>query len=333
MDEHMLGRPFQRLKKMKIVDLDAHALNPGDLSWEGVEALGELTVYARTAPEDIVARASGAAALLINKIQMTREVLEQLPHLIYIGELATGYNNIDLEAATELGITVTNIPAYSTPSVAQHVFALLLAVVNRVEHYAEETKSGQWGRSADFCYWDTPLLELSGKTLGIVGFGNIGQQVATIARAFGMHVCVVTSKPVGALPSHVQKMTFEGMLATCDVVSLHCPLTPNNHHLINNKALEHIRPGAILVNTARGPLVDEEAVAQALHDGCLGAYCADVLDDEPPANGSPLFAAPNAYITPHLAWATLNARQRLLDIAVQNLKAFMEGKPQNKVNR
>lgn len=317
---------------MKIVDLDAHALNPGDLSWEGVEALGELTIYPRTAPEDIVTRAREADVLLINKIQMTREVLEQLPHLKYIGELATGYNNIDLVAARERGIVVTNIPAYSTPSVAQHVFALLLAVANRVEHYAQETRDGQWSRCPDFCYWDTPLMELSGKTLGIVGFGNIGQQVAAIAHAFGMQVSVVTSKAVGELPQHVQKMTFEGMLATSHIVSLHCPLTQDNHHLINNKTLEHMQPGAILVNTARGPLVDEEAVAKALHEGRLRAYCADVLDEEPPTNGSPLLQAPNAYITPHLAWASLDARQRLLDIAIQNLKAFIDGKPQNQVN-
>lgn len=318
---------------MKIVDLDAHALNPGDLSWASIEQLGELTVYPRTAPADIVERAKDADALLINKIQMTREVIERLPRLRYIGELATGYNNIDLEAASDHGIVVTNIPAYSTASVAQHVFALLLAVANRVEHYADEVRRGQWGRCPDFCYWDTPLLELAGKTFGIVGFGHIGQRVAEIAHAFGMHVAVVTSKPVGALPDYVQKMTLEGMLATSDVVSLHCPLTADNRHLINRDTLSTMRRGTILINTARGPLVDEEAVTLAVNEGRLRAYCADVLADEPPVAGSLLFHEPEAYVTPHLAWATLEARTRLMAIATDNLRAFTEGRPINQVNR
>lgn len=318
---------------MKIVDLDAHALNPGDLSWTGIEQLGELTVYPRTAPEDIVERAKDADVLLINKIQMTREVIEQLPRLRYIGELATGYNNIDLTAASDHGIVVTNIPAYSTASVAQHVFALLLAVANRVEHYADEVRRGQWGRCPDFCYWDTPLLELAGKTFGIVGYGNIGQRVAGIAHAFGMHVAVVTSKSVGELPDYVQKMTLDGMLATSDVVSLHCPLTAANHHFINRDTIAKMRRGAILINTARGPLVDEEAVTLAVNEGHLRAYCADVLDEEPPASGSLLFHEQEAYITPHLAWATLEARTRLMTIAVDNLRAFIAGNPVNQVNR
>lgn len=314
---------------MKIVDLDAHALNPGDLSWESIEQLGELVVYPRSSAEEVVERAKDADALLINKIQMTREVIEQLPRLRYIGELATGYNNIDLEAAHEHGIVVTNIPAYSTVSVAQHVFALLLAVTNRVEHYAEEVRAGQWSRCPDFCYWDTPLIELAGKTFGIVGYGNIGQRVAEIAHAFGMHVAVVTSKPVGSLPEWVQKMTFEGMLAVSDVVSLHCPLTPEKHHLINREALDHIRHGAILINTARGPLVDEAEATLAVNDGRLSAYCADVLAEEPPSENCMLFHESNAYITPHLAWASLAARQRLMRIATDNLKAFIAGEPIN----
>lgn len=320
-------------KKINIVDLDAHALNPGDLSWDGIAQLGELTVYPRTSQDEIVARAKNADALLINKIQITRELIEQLPNLRYIGELATGYNNIDLEAATEHGIVVTNIPAYSTASVAQHVFALLLNVANRVDHYARASREGAWGRCPDFCYWDTPLLELSGKTFGIVGYGNIGQQVGRIAHAFGMHVAVVTSKPVGNLPDYVQKMTFEGMLATSDVVSLHCPLTAANRHLINKDTIALMRQGTILINTARGPLVDEEAVTLAVNEGHLQAYCADVLENEPPTQGCILFHEANAYITPHLAWATLEARQRLMDIAVANLKAFLAGKPQNQVNK
>lgn len=320
-------------KTINIVDLDAHALNPGDLSWDGIAQLGELTVYPRTAPNDIVARANKADALLINKVMITRELIEQLPRLRYIGELATGYNNIDLEAATEHGIVVTNIPAYSTASVAQHVFALLLNVANRVEHYAQASREGAWGRCPDFCYWDTPLLELSGKTFGLVGYGNIGQQVASIAHAFGMKVAAVTSKPIGSLPDYVQKMTLEGMLSTSDVVSLHCPLTAANHHLINKDTLALMRHGSILINTARGPLVDEAAVTLAVNDGLLQAYCADVLENEPPTQGCMLFHEANAYVTPHLAWATLEARQRLMDIAVANLKAFLMGTPQNQVNR
>lgn len=318
--------------KIKIVDLDAHALNPGDLSWNGIGQLGELVIYPRTAPMDVVERAKEADALLVNKVHLSCEVLEQLPRLKYIGELATGYNNIDVDAASRLGIVVTNIPAYSTTSVAQHVFALLLTVTNRVEHYAQECRKGVWSSCQDFCYWDTSLLELADKTFGIVGYGNIGQRVAEIAHAFGMHVAVVTSKPVGALPDYVQKMTLEGMLATSDVVSLHCPLTVSNHHLVNKQTLAYMRPNTILINTARGPLVDEEAVTLAVHDGRLRAYCADVLTDEPPVRDCRLFNETNVYITPHLAWATHEARTRLIRVAEANLRAFIEGNPVNVVN-
>lgn len=316
---------------MRIVDLDAHALNPGDLSWEGIERLGDLVIYPRTSPDQIVERAKDAEALLINKIQMTREVISRLPKLKYIGELATGYNNIDLEAAHERGIIVTNIPAYSTASVAQHVFALLLAVANRVEHYADEVRLGKWSHHPDFCYWNTPLFELEGKTIGIVGYGNIGKRVSEIAHAFGMHVAVVTSKSIGDLPDWVQKITFDGMLATSDVVTLHCPLTEQTHHLINREALHSIRHGAILINTARGALVDDNEVALAVNEGRLSAYCADVLTDEPPAENCVLFHEQNTYITPHLAWATLDARQRLMRIATDNLQAFINGTPINVV--
>lgn len=318
---------------MQIVDLDAHALNPGDLDWTPISQLGQLTVWPRTDEEDIAERAAQADALLINKIRMTRQLMERLPRLRYIGELATGTDNIDLEAATQLGITVTNIPAYSTASVAQHVFALLLAVASRAEHYAEATRAGEWGRRADFCYWDTPLLELAGRTIGIVGLGNIGAQVARIAHAFGMDVVATTSKTAGQLPAYVRPMPLGELLAASDVVTLHCPLTAGNHRLIGDEALARMRRGSMLVNTARGGLVDEEAVARALHDGRLGAYCADVLTQEPPTAGSPLLAEPNAYITPHLAWATHEARTRLMRIAADNLRAFQQGRPVNQVNR
>lgn len=317
---------------MKIVDLDAHAVNPGDLSWEQFENFGELIIYERTPQEEVVNRAKDADAILINKIKITSEILEQLPKLRYIGELATGYNNIDLEAASQRNIVVSNIPAYSTMSVAQHAFALLLNVTNSVSHYAKESRSGVWSHCPDFCYWNTPLLELAGKTIGIVGFGNIGRQVAQIAHAFGMEVIAATSKTIGSLPDYVKKSTIEGLFASSDVISLHCPLTNDNFHFINEKAISFMRKGVILINTARGALIDTNAVAKALSSGHIGAYCADVMEEEPPVEQTSILSAPNAFITPHIAWASRAARLRLMDIAVDNLKAFLEGKPKNQVN-
>ncbi|MBQ7472013.1 MAG: D-2-hydroxyacid dehydrogenase [Prevotella sp.] len=312
---------------MKIVELDGYAANPGDFSWEPLKALGEFVLYDRTAPELVVERAKDADIILINKIQVTDEVMSQLPQLKYIGVLATGYNVVDIEAAHRRGIVVTNIPAYSTDSVAQATFALLLAVANRVEHYADANRQGRWSRNPDFCYWDTPLMELAGKTFGIVGLGNIGMRVATIAREFGMDVFAFTSKQPANLPVGVQKTTLEGLLAVSDVLSLHCPLTPATHHLINADTLQKMKQGAILLNTGRGPLVDEQAVAQALETGQLGAYAADVMTCEPPEQDNPLFSQPNAFLTPHVAWATREARTRLMKIAVENVKAFIEGNP------
>lgn len=317
---------------MKIVDLDAHAVNPGDLSWEQFENFGELIIYERTPLEEVVNRAKDADAILINKIKITSEILEQLPKLRYIGELATGYNNIDLEAASQRNIVVSNIPAYSTMSVAQHAFALLLNVTNSVSHYAKESRSGVWSHCPDFCYWNTPLLELAGKTIGIVGFGNIGRQVAQIAHAFGMEVIAATSKTIGSLPDYVKKSTIEGLFASSDVISLHCPLTNDNFHFIDEKAISYMRRGVILINTARGALIDTNAVAKALSSGHIGAYCADVMEEEPPVEQTSILSAPNAFITPHIAWASRAARLRLMDIAVDNLKAFLEGKPKNQVN-
>ena len=317
---------------MKIVDLDAHAVNPGDLSWEQFENFGELIIYERTPQEEVVNRAKDADAILINKIKITSEILEQLPKLRYIGELATGYNNIDLVAASQRNIVVSNIPAYSTMSVAQHAFALLLNVTNSVSHYAKESRSGVWSHCPDFCYWNTPLLELAGKTIGIVGFGNIGRQVAQIAHAFGMEVIAATSKTIGSLPDYVKKSTIEGLFASSDVISLHCPLTNDNFHFINEKAISFMRKGVILINTARGALIDTNAVAKALSSGHIGAYCADVMEEEPPVEQTSILSAPNVFITPHIAWASRAARLRLMDIAVDNLKAFLEGKPKNQVN-
>lgn len=279
----------------------------------------------------MVQRAKDADAILINKVNITRELLAQLPRLKYIGELATGYNNIDLDAAHERGITVTNIPAYSTDSVAQHVFALLLNVTNRADHYAEATREGTWSRQLDFCYWDSPLIELLGKTMGIVGLGHIGCKVAEIAHAMGMDISAATSKNSSDLPECIRKVTMEGLFSTSDIITLHCPLTAENHHMINAKTLAMMRPGTILINTGRGGLIDEEAVAAALESGHLRAYCADVLEQEPPRADNPLLRQPNAYITPHVAWATREARKRLMDICVENIKRFIAGEPQNEV--
>ena len=319
-------------KRMKIVELDGYAANPGDLSWEPLQELGELTVYDRTPASLVVERAKDADIILINKVLITEEVLSQLPRLKYIGVLATGYNVVDVKAATKRGIVVTNIPAYSTESVAQMTFAHILNITNRIGHYARQSREGRWSSNPDFCYWDTQLWELSGKTIGIVGLGNIGMRVATIARYFGMDVFAYTSKNSADLPEGIQKTTLDGLFAVCDIVSLHCPLTADTRHLINRESLEKMKEGSILINTGRGPLVDEEAVAEALASGHLGGYGADVMIDEPPSPNNPLLAQRNAFITPHIAWATREARQRLMDICVRNVKAFIEGKRLNAVN-
>lgn len=316
---------------MKIVILDGFSANPGDLSWRELEDMGELTVYERTSPEDTVARAAEAEIVLTNKVVISREVIAQLPLLKYIGVLATGYNVVDIQAAHERGIIVTNVPAYSTESVAQMVFAHLLNVTNRTDHYATENRSGRWTKNKDFCYWDYPHMELAGKTFGIVGLGHIGRRVAEIALAFGMKVKALTSKSADALPAGIGKATIEELLSTSDVISLHCPLTDTTRHLINNETLRLIKPSAILINTGRGPLVDDQAVASALAEGQLAAFCADVLTEEPPKADNPLLAQPNAFFTPHIAWASTEARIRLLQVVTCNVKAFLNGKPQNSI--
>ena len=316
---------------MKIVILDGFTANPGDLSWKGLEELGMLTVYDRTKPEETIARAAEADIVLTNKVIINREMMAQLPQLKYIGVLATGYNVVDIEAAHERGIIVTNVPAYSTESVAQMVFAHLLTVTNRTEHYAIQNRQGRWSKNPDFCYWDFPHLELAGKTFGIVGLGNIGRRVAEIALAFGMQVKALTSKSADTLPAGIEKADLEVLLATSDVISLHCPLTDTTRHLINRDTLSKMRPSAILINTGRGPLVDDQAVASALAKGQLAAFCADVLTEEPPKADNPLLNQPNAFITPHIAWATEEARSRLLQVAISNVQAFLNAKPQNVV--
>lgn len=318
---------------MKIVILDGHSANPGDLSWKALEEFGELTVYDRTSKAEIVERTKDANAILTNKVALREEVLEKLPNLKYIGVLATGYNIIDTAAATARGITVCNVPAYSTSSVAQMVFAHILTITNRVEHYTAQIREGEWSRKSDFCYWDTPLRELSGKTIGIVGLGDIGYRVACIAHYFGMDVYAFTSKNAPVLPEYIRKTTMDGLLAASDILTLHCPLTASTRELIDESALERMKRGAILINTARGPLVNEQAVAAALQSGQLAAYGADVMCAEPPAADNPLLVQPNAYLTPHVAWASIEVRTRLVNIAVENMRAFVDGAPQNVVNR
>ena len=317
---------------MNIVILDAHTANPGDLSWAELERLGNVTVYDRTPAADTVTRCLDADIVLTNKVYLGRQEVERLPRLKYIGVLATGYNVVDIAAASQRGIVVTNVPAYSTDSVAQMVFAHLLTVTNRAEHYARQVRQGRWSASTDFCFWDSPLTELSGKTFGIVGLGHIGQQVARIAQGFGMHVVASTSKSAGQLPPGVGKAALGELFSLSDVLSLHCPLTVDTRHLVNARTLAMMKPSAILINTGRGPLVDECATAEALSQGRLAAYCADVLTEEPPRSGSPLMACPNAFITPHIAWATLEARQRLIAVATDNVRAFLSGRGQNVVS-
>ena len=317
---------------MNIVILDGYSANPGDLSWKELEELGTLTVYDRTKSDETVARAADAEIVLTNKVILNSEVIAQLPRLKYIGVLATGYNVVDIKAAHERGIIVTNVPAYSTESVAQMVFAHLLTVTNRTEHYAIQNRDGRWSSNPDFCYWDFPHMELAGKTFGVVGLGNIGLRVAQIAHAFGMKVKAVTSKVQSTLPVGIEKVSLEELLATADVLSLHCPLTDSTRHMINAATLQQMKPSAILINTGRGPLVDDQAVADALAKGAIAAYCADVVTEEPPRPDNPLLQQPNAFITPHIAWASMEARVRLLKVAIDNVRLFLNGQPQNVIS-
>ena len=317
---------------MKIVILDGYSVNPGDLSWEELEACGELTVYDRTNTEDTLKRTKNADAILTNKVVISSEIIDKLPNLKYIGVLATGYNVVDIEAAKKRGITVTNVPAYSTNSVVQMTFAHILNLTNRVAHYAHENRKGKWSASPDFCYWDTNLGEIAGKTLGVVGLGNIGYKVACIARDFGMDVFACTSKNSADLPDGIQKVTFNGLLGISDILTLHCPLTPQTKEMINKDTLSQMKRGALLINTGRGALVNDKDVAQALCERQLGGYGADVMTQEPPKPDNPLLSAPNAYLTPHIAWATLEARKRLVSIASANVAAFVQGSPKNVVS-
>lgn len=316
---------------MNIVVLDGYCLNPGDLSWDGMKELGNLTVYDRTSVSEFHERAVGAEVLITNKTLITADDMNALPDLKYIGVLATGYNVVDVEAAKEKGIIVTNIPAYSTNSVAQMVFAHLLNITQRVGHYAFKDSQGAWSENADFCYWDTDLVELCDKWMGIVGFGNIGQATARIALSFGMKVGVYTSKRQDELPEGVKKMELDELFEMADVISLHCPLTPETKEMVNAERLKQMKPTSVLINTGRGPLVNEQDLADALNKGMIAAAGLDVLSVEPASPDNPLLKARNCFITPHIAWATKEARIRLMQIAVANLKGFKEGKIINNV--
>lgn len=318
---------------MKIVVLDGYGLNPGDLSWEELEKSGELKVYPRTAPAEVVERARDAQIVITNKTVLDADTIAKLPEMRYIGVLATGYNVVDIEAAAKAGVIVTNIPAYSTMSVAQMVFALLMSITNRVEHFTEEIRRGRWSECPDFCYWDSPLMELAGKKIGIVGFGHIGQAVARIAVALEMEPVIFTSRAQQDLPEMMVKAeSLDQLFSDCDIVTLHCPLTDDTYHLVDRRRLSLMKKTAILINTGRGPLLDEKAVAEALNEERIYAAAMDVLSTEPPKRDNPLLSARNCYITPHVAWASFEARQRLMKIAVENVRAFLHGTPVNVVN-
>lgn len=310
---------------MKIVVLDGYTLNPGDLSWEKLEKLGEITVYDRTAPEDVITRIGDAPVILTNKVVIDRKIMTSCPTLKYVGVLATGYNVVDIATAHELGITVTNIPAYSTDSVAQMVFAHILNITNDIAKYADEAKIGKWSANPDFCYWNKPIIELANKTLGVVGLGNIGMAVARIALAFGMKVLAATSKPQSTLPDGITAGIVQDVLKNADIISLHCPLTDSTREMINSESIKTMKRTAILINTGRGPLVNEQDLATALNNKGIAAFGTDVLSIEPACTDNPLLKAKNCYITPHIAWATTEARTRLMTIAVENVRQFIAG--------
>jgi len=312
--------------------LDGATLNPGDLDWSPLRALGDCEIYDRTAAAQVAGRAQGAQGLLVNKVALPGEALRALPSLRYVGVLATGVDRIDVAAAHERGIVVTNVPAYGTASVAQAVFALLLELVCHTGRHAAGVRDGRWSRSDDFCYWDAPLVELAGLVLGVVGFGAIGRAVARIARGFEMRIVACDLRGASEpSPDGTPRLPLDELLATSDVVSLHLPLTPGTRGLLGAERLARMKPGAYLINTARGGLVDSEALAAALRAGRLGGAGLDVLDVEPPPADHPLLSAPRCIVTPHVAWATTAARQRLLDAVVENLRAWLAGSPRNVV--
>jgi glycerate dehydrogenase len=318
---------------MKIVILDGHTANPGDLSWDEFAQFGKVEVFERTGAEEIVGRLQGAAIAVTNKAVINRQAMLALPDLRYIGVTATGYNIVDIAAARERGIVVTNVPEYSTPDVAQAVFALLLELTNHTGHHADTVRAGKWSQSRDFAYWDFPLISLTGLTLGIIGYGRIGRAVGRIGEAFGMKILANRrSSSTGAREEGVHYVEMETLLRESDVVSLHCPLTPENQRMVNASFLGKMKPTAFLINTARGGLVDEPALAHALNNGRIAGVGLDVLSIEPPPADNPLLSAKNCIVTPHIAWATKTARTRLLQITAENLRAWLSGAPKNVVS-
>ena len=316
---------------MKIVVLDGYAANPGDLNWEPLSELGSCTIYDRTAKKDVIERSKDADIILTNKVIFTRELMESLPNLKYIGVMATGYNTVDIEAAKEHNIVVTNIPAYSTNSVAQMVFSHILTITQNVQRHSDLVHQGKWSSNPDFCFWDSPLLELHGKTIGIVGLGSIGKAVARIALGFGMKVIAYTSKSKLQLSQEIKKAELDELFKQSDIVSLHCPLTADTRNMVNLERLKTMKESSILINTGRGPLINEEDLAYALKNKIIYAAGLDVMSKEPPLADNPLLKIDNCFITPHIAWASEAARSRLMDILIDNVKAFIAKKPINQV--
>lgn len=318
---------------MKMVVLDGYTLNPGDLSWDGLRALGDCDIYGRTPPEKVVDRAEDADAILINKVEIDGEIMDQLPNLQYIGVLATGYDVVDVEAARERDIPVTNVPTYGTPSVAQMAFAHLLNLTQRVAHHSRTVKEEKrWSKGEEWCYWDYPLVELKDKTMGILGLGRIGRAVGDLAQAFGMHVIGHDPYVKESKVPEITLVDLDTLFTQSDVVTVHCPLTPETEGLVDAERLAMMKETAFILNNARGPVIDNEALAEALNNGTIAGAGLDVLENEPPALDNPLLDAKNCYITPHISWATRSSRSRLMNTAVDNVKAWIEGTPQNVVN-
>ncbi|WP_302779221.1 D-2-hydroxyacid dehydrogenase [Anaerotruncus colihominis] len=317
---------------MKIVVLDGYTENPGDLSWNGLESLGELTVYDRTQPDEIAARIRGAGAVYVNKVALDRETIFSAPDLKFIGVLATGYNVVDIAAARERGIAVCNIPTYGTVAVGQFAIAMLLEICHHVAHHSDAVHAGRWEQNADWCFWDYPLIELAGKTMGIIGFGRIGQTTGRIARALGMNVIAYDEYESGAGRALAEYTALDALFARSDVIALHCPLLPSTQGIINRENIAKMKDGVIILNNARGPLIVEQDLADALNSGKVYAAGLDVVSTEPIRGDNPLLKAKNCLITPHISWAPKESRQRLMEIAADNLRRFLEGSPVNVVN-
>ncbi|RZF59956.1 D-2-hydroxyacid dehydrogenase [Sphingobacterium corticibacterium] len=319
---------------MKIVVLDGYAMNPGDLTWNGLQALGDVMIYERSSEKEIIERTKGAEIVLTNKVSLPAHIIEALPALKYIGVMATGYNMIDMDCANKQGIVVTNVPGYSTPSVVQLTFSLLLELCYHTQRHSDAVMKGKWTASPDFCFWDYPLTELSGKTLGIIGFGSIGQKVADVGAAFGMSILAYSRTKTDQ--SHRKNFRWaaeqEELLAQADIVSLHCPLTPQTENLINAESLSIMKPSAVIINTSRGGLIDAQALADALNEGRISGAGIDVLPVEPPPIDNPLFNAKNCLVTPHIAWATKESRLRLMDVVIGNIKSFLNGQSVNVIS-